>query len=175
MEPLTLHDTPLLEGRLVQTEAVQQVSLVEERDPLEGCSPTIGEPGFEIGHVHGDDLRIERDGVALRQEPRWFAIPQRPAQAGQRLAKALPGLRLRRVPPQQGRQLVTGVKAPDRQRQIGEQRPEFARRQHARSAVVEAGGEPTEELDTESRHRPGHLVRTDPSTVSHSYHATAVN
>ena len=90
--PLALN--PLVEGRLVDDERVEQVPCVQRCHPLQRFSRPAADVALEDSDVDPEMRRVERDGRRGGQQGRGARPGQGLAQREQRLAQA--GLRLAR-------------------------------------------------------------------------------
>ncbi len=119
-QALALGQEPLLERRLLQRQARQEVALVQQPGLVERAGRPLGDEGLEDLRVDGHRLGVERHCVAV--EPEGVGSGQGLPERGQRLAQAAAGLRRLHVAPEQGGQLVPGVGLAGGHREIGQQR-----------------------------------------------------
>ena len=105
-QPLPFGHQPVLEERLVEAEAEEQVAPVElggVRQPLDGA---LGHPPLEGRHVDLHLRRIQGKRRPVDEQDRGRGVGQRLAQGGERMAEAVAGVLVAPLPPEQGRQLV---------------------------------------------------------------------
>ena len=162
-QALALAQQPFLERGLVQGEPGEEVALVEGRGLLQRRRRARLRALLEEHRVDGDRGRIE--GHGLRVDPQGVHAGQGPADGGQRLAQARPGLGLAHVAPEQRGELVARVDLAWRQGEIGQEGLRLPRRQDQRWARVQPGAEATEEGQVQSGHCVGAAVRANLNTL----------
>jgi hypothetical protein len=119
-EPRPLVPQPVLEGRLADGDPVEQVAGIHARRFLQrGQRPRRDEP-LEGHHVHVDARRIERQRLTL--DERVPGLSQGAPQPEERLAEAMPSVRVVRVRPQERGELVPRVLTARPHAEKGQQR-----------------------------------------------------
>jgi hypothetical protein len=127
-QPLPLEGEPLLERRLRHAEAGQEVALVEGDRARRMVGVAGGRVTLERRHIGDDDRRVQGNRAGLEADCGRVG-GQAPAKSEERLPEGGPRPRLRRVAPEERRQLVPRVRPARRKRQIGEQCLGFPGRQ----------------------------------------------
>ena len=145
-QAFALGEQPVLEGRLGHREAGEQVPLVQGRRLDQSLRSREGDRLLERRHVHQDRGRHERHAVGVELKARAAGIPDRTAETEERLAETRASLRLRKVTPEETRELVPRVRLAKGNGEVGEQGLGLARRQAQRAARLEPGAKTTEQL-----------------------------
>ena len=127
-QPLPLGHEPLLEERLVQREAEEQIAAVQLGRLLQRLRSPLGNAPLEGHHV--DLHRHGVHGHGLPFDPqRWrVGVGERPAQRDERVAETTTRLIVALLAPQQGRELVAGVALAGSNGKIGQQGLSLLRR-----------------------------------------------
>src|SRR6185295_10734710 len=99
-QPLPLEEPPVLEWGLVEAEPVQQIPFIERRGAQASDERTIGQCRLQLGYIDRDDVWVQCKRVCSGQNHRQ-SVADRSPDPCERLAKALPRLRLRRVAPKE--------------------------------------------------------------------------
>jgi hypothetical protein len=128
-EPLTLQHEPLLEEGFLDGEALEEIALVERHGLGECGGGAIGEAVLEAADVHIDGRGVEGDGAPVEIEPGGGLVGQGPADDEESLTQALPRERLGSIPPEEGGQLIPGVRPAERHGQVREHGLSLAGRQ----------------------------------------------
>ncbi len=79
-QSLALREEPLLERRLLEGEALEQLAAIERGGSFEGGRRAFGDLALELHHVHVDGGRVQGDGLAVDQQGwrlRIHSFPQR--------------------------------------------------------------------------------------------------
>ena len=159
-QPRPLREKPLLEGRLLQREPLEQVAPVEADRLLEGFPGAAGHTLLEGLHVRGHERGLERN--RLPHQPQRLGVSQDLPERVKGLAEAGPGLRLLHIPPEERGELVARVRFTEREGQVGQERLRLLDRDDERLARIEPGAKATEQGQAESCHRGN---RRQPSTA----------
>ncbi len=151
-EPIALAGDPLLEARLTQPDAFQQVTAVQghrlhQRGWFAGADETL-----EAQHVNVDRGHVERDRLVIGHEHGRPRPREPPSQTRQRLAQALSRLRLAAVSPQQGGERRSRRPSAPAEREVREKAAGLAGGDGQGGAGSQRGLEAAEECESESRH-----------------------
>ena len=121
-QTFTLGPQPLLEGRLLNADSLQQVPAVERRRLLERLGRPFGRQLLERGHIDVNRARIDADGVRPLYQAGGVSSGQGLAQRDEHLPQTVTSALIRRVAPQERRQFVTRLHLPDMEREVGQER-----------------------------------------------------
>ena len=148
---LALREQPLLERRLLEREAFEEVAAIQRGGALERSRRALGDPALELRHVYLDGDRVQRDGFPVDQQGRGLrghCLPQRE----ERLAEAPARLRFPHATPEQGGELLAGMRPARREREEREERLSLPGGQRHGRRRVEPSLKTTEESEAETRH-----------------------
>ena len=151
-ESLPLGDQPLFERRLVDSEAGEEIALVEPGGARQSLGRTLGHQPLEGRDVNIDHGAVQGQRLALDQERRRLRLAKCLTGSEQCLAQARPGRLLPDTAPKQCCELVAGMRSAKRNRQVGQQRLSLLSRQSKRRARLQPGLEASEEGETQTRH-----------------------
>src|SRR6266545_1170723 len=150
-QSLALREQPLLERRLLEREAFEEVSAVQRGGALERGRRALGDLTLELGHVHVDGDRVQGDSFPGDQQCRGLrgdCLPERE----KRLPEASARLRFSHATPEQGGKLLAGMRPARREREEGEERLSLPGRQCHGRFRAEPPLKATEESEAETRH-----------------------
>ena len=122
-QPLPLDLQPVLEARVVDRKARQQVAGVERGRPLDRVRASILEQGLEQPGVDPDEVGVEADRLAVGDQRIDGRGGERAPQAQEGLLQAVAGLAVAAVRPQQRRQRLARVGDAGRQREETQEGP----------------------------------------------------
>ena len=77
-QALALREEPLLERRLLEGEAFEQLAAIEGGGSFEGGRRAFGDLALELHHIHVDGGRVEGDGLTVDQQGRRLCIHSLP-------------------------------------------------------------------------------------------------
>lgn len=143
VQPLPLRGEPLFEGGLPESQAGQQVSLVDVGDLLEPGGTAVSDQALEPRDIHVDDRGIQGYRRATQEQAGLDGFGKYLPDPGQGLAQVAPGLGIRNLPPQQAGNLLPRMGLARRDGQVGQQRLGLAAGQHHRRAGVGFCAEPS--------------------------------
>ncbi len=146
-KPLPLARHPLVEPRLRQSEAFQEIAAKERRCPLQPVRGRLIHQPFERRNVDLHGIRVEAERISLVAEQALGRLTQRATQRKDALPKAVPRSLVGGAAPEERRQLVPGMSDPGRHGQNRQQRSTLAGRKLESDAGLEGRGEASEERD----------------------------
>jgi len=120
-QPLALDQQPVLEGRVADLDAVEEVAAVERDCPFHRLDSRLAQQLLEEPDVDRDAVAIERDRLTIRDQRRRGHGAERSAQAQQGLLKAVARLPVAAVAPEQRCQLLAGERHPGRNSEVSQQ------------------------------------------------------
>jgi hypothetical protein len=133
---------------------LEEIALVQGRGLGECGRSPVGHAVLEAGDVHIDGSGVEGEGAPVEMEPGGGLVGQGLAEDEEGLAQALPRLLLGPVPPEEGGQLIPGVRLAERHGEVSEHGLGLAGRQRQRWSQIQLDAEASEESEADERHEP---------------------
>jgi hypothetical protein len=127
-KPLPLEHEPFLEQGFLDGEPLEEIALVERHSLGERGRCAVGQAALEAADVHMNGCGVEGEGPPVKTEPRGL-VGQGLPDDEERLAQALPRKRLGPIPPEEGGQLIPGVRPAERHGKVREHGLSLAGRQ----------------------------------------------
>jgi hypothetical protein len=150
-QALALGEQPVLEGWLPDSEAGQEIAVIERGRLGKALGRGGGHRLLEVCHVDSDGARVEGDAVGFDPETVSSAGTDGSADAKQGLAERGAGLGLGALAPEEAGQLVTSVGLARRHGEVGDESLGLARGQAHDPIGLEPGPKAVEELEMEAR------------------------
>src|SRR4030095_6113336 len=119
---------PVLERLLLYREPLEEITLIESGRLSERRRGSLGRPQLELAHIYRHRVWIEGHCLTIHRKGLRVGVTQALPERVQRLTEACPRRCLHRVPPEEARQLVSGVGQARRQREIGHEGLRLPRR-----------------------------------------------
>jgi hypothetical protein len=139
VQALPLGREPVVERALGQCQPGQQVTPIEPGDLLEGGGAAVGDQPLEPRHVHVHDRGVQGHARAVEDYAGPSGAGQGRPDSREGVAEVAPGLGIRHVAPQQGRELLARMGLAERESQVGQEGLGLPGGEDERSAGVELG------------------------------------